>query len=111
MRYGVPFTIRHVPPPHGSGQGATSAARAEAPCYAVPILSSCRISITGFVHQKAELHALIENHGGKHSADLTRDCTHLISDGAPSAKLRCVEMTHDLFSACVPPCVLLLLRG
>lgn len=56
--------------------------------HTVPVLSGCRISITGFAKQKAELQVLVEGHGGKHAADLTKDCTHLISDGAPSAKLR-----------------------
>ncbi|KAJ3182670.1 DNA topoisomerase 2-binding protein 1 [Geranomyces variabilis] len=48
-----------------------------------PIFSGVCISVTGFSTERAEIHTLVSDHGGKFNPNLTRECTHLIAE-APS---------------------------
>ncbi|KAJ3151155.1 DNA topoisomerase 2-binding protein 1 [Geranomyces michiganensis] len=45
-----------------------------------PIFAKVYISVTGFSEQRAELHKLVGDRGGRFSGALTRECTHLITE-------------------------------
>lgn len=57
--------------------------------HSLPALSGTRISLTGFqADVKKRLAALIERGGGQHSAELSKDCTHLVAESTDSPKHR-----------------------
>ncbi|KAI8592361.1 BRCT domain-containing protein [Geranomyces variabilis] len=45
-----------------------------------PIFAGVCISVTGFSKERAEIHTLVSDHGGRFNPNLTRECTHLIAE-------------------------------
>lgn len=57
--------------------------------HRLPALAGARISLTGFQPEvKKQYATLIERGGGAHSAELSKECTHLVAEAPHSDKYR-----------------------